>query len=83
MQKNDDICRKGVVNVSGISGATAYFGTATPTVGQVVDAIESKWNGNLTTNRSNWSFNLTNTQKTMFIEILTGMNEGTILNSAC
>ena len=83
VQKNDDICRTGVVNVSGISGATAYFGTATPTVGQVVDAIESKWNGNLTTNRSNWSFNLTNTQKTMFIEILTGMNEGTILNSAC
>jgi len=82
-QKNDDICRTGVVNVSGISGAAAYFGTSTPTVGQVVDAIEAKWNGNLTTNRNNWSFNLNNNQKTMFISVLTGMNEGTIIVTPC
>ena len=80
-QKNDDICLGGVVNVGGISGAASYFGTATPTVGQVVAAIESKWNGNLTTNRNNWLFNLSNSNKTMFITVLSGINEGTIVQS--
>jgi prealbumin domain-containing protein len=82
-QLNDDICTSGVVNVSGISGATAYFGTSTPTIGQVVTAIESKWTGTLGTNKAQWSFSLTNAQKTMFIAVLSGINEGTIIVSPC
>jgi hypothetical protein len=84
VQKNDDICLAGVVDVSGIAGATAFFGTSTPTVDQVVDAVEGAWDGTLTTNRNNWSFNLTNGDLVMFIEILTGINEGTaVMNSGC
>ena len=82
-QLNDDICTSGVVNVSGISGAAAYFGTSTPTIGQVVTAIESKWTGTLGTSKNLWTFNLTNAQKTMFIAILSGINEGTIIVSPC
>ncbi len=81
VQKNDDICLTGVVNVAGISGATAFFGTSTPTIQQIVNAVENRWTGNLTTNRNDWSFNLTNGQKTMIIEVLTGINEGKIIVS--
>ena len=84
VQKNDDLCTAGVVDVSGISGATAFFGTSTPTVGQIVNAVENRWTGNLTTNRSNWTWNLTNAQKDMIINVITGINEGTlVMSSGC
>ncbi|HET6594988.1 MAG TPA: hypothetical protein VFG81_05165 [Anaerolineales bacterium] len=84
VQKNDDLCTAGVVNVSGISGAATFFGTSTPTVGQVVNAVESKWTGKLTTNRNDWKWNFTNAQKDMLINVITGMNEGTlIMSSGC
>ena len=83
VQKNDDICLAGVVNVSSISGATAFFGTSTPTVQQVVDAVESRWTGNLTTNRNHWNFSFSNNnQRDMIITVLTGINEGTIIVSS-
>ena len=84
VQKNDDLCTAGVVNVSSISGAATFFGTSTPTVGQIVNAVESRWTGNLTTNRNNWTWNLTNAQKDMLITVLTGINEGTlVMSSGC
>jgi uncharacterized repeat protein (TIGR01451 family) len=84
VQKNDNLCSNGLVNVSSISGASAYFGTTTPTVKQVVDAIEDRWTGSLTTNRNDWRFNLTNAQRDMFIRLLSGINEGTlVLTSGC
>ena len=82
MQKNDDICLGGTLNVSGISGATALFGTATPTIGQVVNFTESKWTGTLTTTRSNWTWNLTNGQKTTLQAVLDGINNGPIVMSS-
>ena len=81
VQKNDDIFLTGVVNVAGISGATAFFGTSTPTIQQIVNAVENRWTGNLTTNRNDWNFTSTNGQKTMMIEVLTGINEGKIIVS--
>jgi hypothetical protein len=82
VQKNDDICLAGVVNVSGISGATAFFGTSTPTIQQIVNAMENRWTGNLTTNRNDWNFNFANTpQRDMIITVLTSINEGTIIVS--
>jgi hypothetical protein len=84
VQKNDNICLPAVVNVSGISGATAFFGTSTPTLQQIVNAVESRWTGSLTTNRNNWTFNLTNAQQDMLIKVLTGINEGTlVMSSGC
>jgi hypothetical protein len=83
VQKNDDICLAGMVDVSGISGATAFFGTSTPTIQQVVDEVENRWTGNLTTSRSNWKFNFSNnTQRDRIIKVLTGINEGTIVMSS-
>lgn len=80
---NDNICLAGTVNVSGISGVATFFGTSTPTIQQVVNAAESKWTGNLTTNRNDWKFNFSNnTQKDMIINVLTGINEGTIVTSS-
>ncbi|HZJ22223.1 MAG TPA: hypothetical protein VFD54_02870, partial [Anaerolineales bacterium] len=81
VQKNDDICLGAVVNVSGISGAATFFGTPTPTVGQIVNAVENRWTGNLTTNRNNWTWNLTNAQKDMIIQVVSGINEGTLVMS--
>jgi hypothetical protein len=84
VQKNDDLCTAGTVNVAGISGATAFFGTSTPTVGQIVNAVENRWTGNLTTNRNDWKWNLTNAQKDMIINVVTGINEGTlVMSSGC
>lgn len=83
VQKNDDICLVGVVNVASISGATAFFGTSTPTVQQVVDAVENRWRGDLTTSRNNWKFSFSNNaQRDMIIKILTGINEGKIVVSS-
>jgi hypothetical protein len=73
-----------VVDVSGISGATAFFGTSTPTIQQIVNKVESKWTGKLTTNRGDWKWNLTTSQKDMLIKVLSGINEGTlVLSSDC
>ena len=84
VQKNDNVCLAGLVNVSGISGAAALFGTSTPTIKQVVDFTEGKWNGKLSTKTSDWKFNLTNAQYDTLIKVLTGINEGTIvLTSGC
>jgi hypothetical protein len=82
LQKNDDICLAGTVDVSSISGATAFFGMSTPTVQQVVDAVENRWTGKLTKTRSDWKWNLTTSQKEMMIKLLTGINEGTIVTSS-
>jgi hypothetical protein len=83
VQQNDDICLAGVVDVSGISGATAFFGTSTPTIQQVVDAVENRWTGNQTTNRNQWKVNFSNNaQRDMIIKVLTGINEGTIIISS-
>jgi hypothetical protein len=83
VQKNDDICLAGIVDVSSISGATAFFGTSTPTIQQVVNAVENRWTGTLTTNGNNWSFNFSNnTQRDMIIQVLTGINEGTLVTSS-
>jgi len=83
IQYNDDICLAGVVDVSGIAGATAFFGSSTPTVQQVVAAVENRWTGNLGTNRNNWTFSfLNNAQQNMIIKVLTGINEGTIIASS-
>lgn len=85
VQKNDDICLGGTVNVAGITGASAFFGTSTPTVGQIVNKVELAWTGNLTTSRNNWSFSFTNNaQRDMIINVLTGINEGTlVMSSGC
>jgi hypothetical protein len=81
VQFHTNVCLTGVLNVSGIPGATAFFGTATPTIDQVVDAVESRWIGVLTTNRANWRFNFTKAQQDMIIKVLTGTNEGFLLLS--
>jgi len=65
------------------SGATAFFGTATPTIAQVVNAVEAVWTGNLTTNRNNWTWNLTNSQKDMVIQVLSGINQGNLIITLC
>lgn len=84
VQKNDDLCTAGVVDVSGISGAATFFGTSTPTVGQIVDAVENRWTGKMTTVRSDWKWNLTSAQKDMLIKVTTGINEGTlVMSSGC
>ncbi|HSL44287.1 MAG TPA: hypothetical protein VK897_12695, partial [Anaerolineales bacterium] len=84
VQKNDNLCTAGVVDISSISGATAFFGTSTPTVGQIVNAVENRWTGKLTTNRSDWKWNLTTAQKDMLIKVITGINEGTlVMSSGC
>jgi hypothetical protein len=78
------VCLGGTVNVSSIPGATAFFGTATPTIGQVIDAVEARWTGFLTTNRNDWTFNLTKAQQDMVIQTLTGINQGNlIVSSGC
>jgi hypothetical protein len=83
VQKNDDICLAGVLSVSSVSGATAFFGTSTPTVQQVVDAVENRWTGTLSTNRSQWTFNFSNNaQRDMIIQILTGVNEGWLVTAS-
>ncbi len=79
VQKNDDICLAGTVYVSGIKGAANFFGSSTPTIGDIVAKVEGKWTGKLTTNRSDWKFNLTTTKQTMVIKVLTGINEGTLV----
>ena len=88
VQKNDDICLAGTINVSGIPGAGVLFEGAGSdnilTVQQVVTFIESHWTGNLTTNRANWTFNFTKNQWDTLIQVITGMNEGTlIVTSGC
>jgi len=83
-QFNANICLAGIVNVAGIPGATTLFGTSTPTVGQVVAFVTSKWIGTLTTNRNDWKFNLTTPQKDTVIQTLSGINQGTlIVSSGC
>jgi uncharacterized repeat protein (TIGR01451 family) len=82
VQFNDNLCLAGTVNVSGISGATAFFGSATPTVQQIVTKVESTWTGKLTTLRADWTFNLTKAQQSIVIQVLTGMNEGTLITSS-
>jgi hypothetical protein len=62
-------------------GRDAFFGTSTPTIGQVVNAVESRWTGNLTTNRNDWNWNLTNAQKDMIIQVLSGINQGNLILS--
>ena len=62
---------------------TAFFGTSTPTIAQVVNSVEATWNGTLTTHRNDWSFNLTNAQKDMVIQVLTGINQGNLIISLC
>jgi hypothetical protein len=85
VQKNDDICLAGTVDVSNISGATAFFGTSTPKIQDVVDAVESRWTGTLTATRSDWKFSFTtNAQRDMIINVLTGANVGGIVtNQGC
>jgi hypothetical protein len=78
-QFHEDVCLDGVINVSSIPGATAFFGTSTPTIGQVIDAIEARWTGLLSTNRNDWTFNLTKPQQDMVIKVLTGTNEGSLI----
>lgn len=79
-----NICLAGVVNVSSIPGATALFGTSTPTIAQVVNFVESRWTGTLTTNRNDWKFNLTPAQQNIVIQVLSGINQGNlIINSGC
>ena len=80
VQQNDDICLAGTVDVSSISGATALFGTSTPTIKQIVDLVEGRWTGNLTTTRSNWTFSGTNAQKTTIIGVLDGINNGNLVS---
>jgi len=82
VQKNDDICLDTVVDVSGIGGATAFFETSTPTIEQVVDKVETTWNGTLTTRRRNWTFSLSKAQQNIVIKVLTGINEGDIIVDA-
>jgi hypothetical protein len=87
VQKNDDLCLTGTVNVSGIPGAGTLFEGAGSdnilTVAQVVTFIESRWDGTLTTNRNNWTFggggSLTNGQWDILIKVITGMNEGMLI----
>jgi hypothetical protein len=81
IQYHPNICLNGTINVAGIAGATAFFGTSTPTIGQVVNAVESRWTGNLTTNRNDWNWNLTNAQKDMIIQVLSGINQGNLILS--
>ena len=83
VQYNSNICLTGTLNVASIAGATTFFGTATPTISAVVSAVEGKWNGHLTTNRSNWSFNVTKSQQSTLINVLTGTNEGWLVVSGC
>ncbi len=76
------VCSAGVVNVSSITGATAFFGTATPTIGTEYARVEARWTGKLTTNSEDWSFNVTQTEAgATVIPTLTETNRGTILVS--
>ena len=83
-QKNDDICLDGVLDVSGIGGAEALFGSDTPTIGDVVAVVEAGWTGTLSTNRNTWSWSFSKKDEGVVITTLTGINEGTIvLTTGC
>jgi len=82
VQKNDDICLNTVVDVSGISGARRFFGTSTPTIGEVVNAVEMRWAGQLGTDRKYWKFRLSKAEQNIVIKTLTGINEGDIIIEA-
>jgi uncharacterized repeat protein (TIGR01451 family) len=82
VQFNDNLCPAGTVNVAGISGAAAFFGSATPTVQQVITKVESTWTGKLTTLKKDWTFNLTKAQQAIVISTLTGINEGTLITTS-
>jgi uncharacterized repeat protein (TIGR01451 family) len=76
------VCSNGVVNVSSISGASAFFGSATPTIATEYTTVESKWTGKLTTNPADWSFNMTDSVAgSLVIPVITGTNGGTLLLS--
>jgi Prealbumin-like fold domain len=86
VQKNDDICLDAIVDVSGIAGATAFFGESSPTVGEVIAKVEAGWKppaDDLSKNKNFWTFgNYTNGQLAgIVIPVLTGINEGTLLIS--
>jgi hypothetical protein len=82
VQKNDDICLDTVVDVSGIRGARRFFGTPTPKVSEVVDAVEAKWVGQLRMDRKSWKFRLSKAEQNIVIKTLTGINEGDIIIEA-
>ncbi len=76
------VCSNGVVDVSSISGASAFFGSATPTIATEYTKVESKWTGKLTTNPDDWSFNMTDSVAgNTVIPVITGTNRGTLLIS--
>ncbi len=84
VQKNDNLCLTGTVDVSSISGAAVLFGTSTPTIKQIVDLVEGRWTGSLTTTRSDWKFSGTNASKDILIKVLDGINNGPlIINPGC
>ena len=81
VQKNDNICLAGTVDVSSISGAAALFGTSTPTIKQIVDLVEGRWTGTLTASRNDWKFSGTNGSKDILINVLDGINNGPLIIS--
>jgi hypothetical protein len=78
-QPNGAICSAGTIDVSLIPGAAALLGTSSPTVGQVTTFVAQKWTGTLTTNRANWSFDLTSSQLDTLLAVLGRINDGSIV----
>lgn len=81
-QPNSSICTAGETDVSGIGGASALFGTTSPTIGQVANFVAARWDGSLTDKRTDWSFNLTQSQSNAVLKTLAGINDGSIVKSA-
>jgi uncharacterized repeat protein (TIGR01451 family) len=83
VQYNPNVCTAGLVDVTAIGGATAFFGTSTPTIHQIIAAIENRWTGKLTTKKTDWKWNLNEAQKTTLITVLSAINSGTIAVTGC
>jgi hypothetical protein len=80
----EPICEAGVVDVSGVPGASDVFGEPRPTMATVVANVIGVWTGQLTANGADWAFTYDPASLEIAVEVLTGMNEGRlIVSSGC
>ncbi len=80
VQQHTNVCLAGTVDVSGISGASAFFGSSTPTVGSVISGVEGTWTGDNPINHV-YTFSGSDAQKSMLHSVVDGINTGAILTS--
>lgn len=78
----DPICAAGLVDVTGVQGATALFGDANPSIATVVAKHIGTWNGRLTNDGRAWSFRFTQAEADVALAVLVGINEGRLITSS-